>query len=72
MTYRALSIGLLLSLATVASADPRPWTFTYDTYAAGKGNWEFEQWVTWETRKKDEKGYDRFVFREEIEYGVAD
>jgi hypothetical protein len=62
----------LCSFAATVSADPRPWTFTYDTYAAGKGNWEFEQWVTWETHKKDEKGYDRFVIREEIEYGIAD
>jgi hypothetical protein len=52
----------------VASADPRPFTFTTDTYPVGKGNWEFEQWVTWQ-QNGDENVYQ---FREEFEFGVAD
>lgn len=63
---------VLLVLASAASADPRPFTFVYDTYSEGKGNFEFEQWLTWETHKKDEKGFDRFNFREEFEVGLAD
>lgn len=65
------AIFLALSAAT-ASADPRPWTFVYDTYPEGKGSIEFEQWATWQTHKQEEKGFDRFVFREEIEVGITD
>jgi hypothetical protein len=73
MKQRLWFTSLILSVLTCAtSADPRPWTFTYDTYSAGKGNFEFEQWVTWETHKQDEKGFDRIRFREEFEYGITD
>src|SRR3954464_9268790 len=58
--------------ATFASADPRPFTFTYDTYPEGKGNLEYEQWVTWENHRPDDHGFNRFDFRHEFEYGVAD
>jgi hypothetical protein len=70
---RKLIFVLALScLAAPAVADPRPWTFTYDLYSEGKGNWEYEQWVTWKTDKKAEKGYDRVEFRHEFEVGLAD
>lgn len=72
MESRVLILSVLLIAASAASADPRPWTFTYDVYPAGKGNFEFEQWATWKTHKKEEKGFDRFEFREEIEFGIAD
>jgi hypothetical protein len=58
--------------ATVASADSRPFTFTYDTYPVGKGNIEYEQWVTWQTHKEDEPDFDRIRFRHEFEFGLAD
>lgn len=73
MKARFALLGVSLALfALGASADPRPWTFVYDTYSEGKGNWEFEQWVTWQTHKQEEKGFDRFQFREEIEVGITD
>ena len=62
----------LMSLASTASASERPFTFTYDTYALGKGGVEFEQWVTWKNHKEDEHGFNRFEFREELELGLAD
>src|SRR5215510_14265891 len=62
----------LLVLATLAHADPRPFTFTYDTYAVGKGNAEFEQWVTYQTRTDEDNSFTRYEFREELEYGLAD
>jgi hypothetical protein len=70
---RNCAIVVLLALfAPFIQADPRPWTFTYDTYAEGKGNAEFEQWATWNTHKSSEHGYNLFQFREEIEYGLTD
>jgi hypothetical protein len=60
--------AIMLLVAGVASADPRPFTFTTDTYPVGKGNWEYEQWVTWQ-QNGDENVYQ---FRHEFEFGVAD
>jgi hypothetical protein len=59
---------IVLLAAGIASADPRPFTFTTDTYPVGKGNWEYEQWATWQ-QAGDENVYR---FRHEIEFGVAD
>ena len=71
--YRAFAAfaGLVVS-STVAMADPRPFTFSNDTYAVGKGQWEFEQHVRYLHHTGDEPGFDRYVFREEFEFGVAD
>jgi hypothetical protein len=73
---RALSIltASATSLLAVSSAmaDPRPFTFVTDTYSVGQGHAEYEQFVTWEHRKETDKGYDRFRFRHELEYGVTD
>jgi hypothetical protein len=69
--YFAPVLGLVL-LSTTAQADPRPWTFTYDLYPEGKGNLEYEQWITWKHHTKDESGFDRVEFRHEIEWGVTD
>lgn len=62
----------LLILAPLTRADPRPFTFNTDTYPVGKGQWEYEQWVTWQTHKESETGYDRIQFRHEFEFGLAD
>jgi hypothetical protein len=72
MKRLSATLFLTVLIATAASADPRPFTFVYDTYSEGKGNFEFEQWLTWETHKQEEKGFDRFVFREEFEVGITD
>jgi hypothetical protein len=59
---------VLLVAASLASADARPFTFTYDTYPVGKGNIEFEQWATWA-----QAGDENVVqFREELEFGILD
>jgi hypothetical protein len=60
--------AIALIAASIASADPRPFTFTTDTYPVGKGNWEYEQWITWQ-QTGDENSYR---FRHEIEVGIAD
>ncbi|HSI34375.1 MAG TPA: hypothetical protein VK986_12360, partial [Tepidisphaeraceae bacterium] len=66
------ALALTASIAQSAAADPRPFTFVTDGYAVGKGSAEFEQWATWKHHKKEEPGYDRFEFREELEMGLAD
>jgi hypothetical protein len=58
--------------AAIAAADPRPFTFVYDTYAVGQGNFEYEQWVTYSHHTDAEPGFDRVDVRHELEYGVAD
>ena len=63
---------LLVLLPTTVLADPRPFTFSNDTYPVGKGDWEYEQWVTWQTHKESETGYDRVQLRHEFEFGLAD
>jgi hypothetical protein len=68
----ALAALVLVASTTFAQASARPFTFSYDTYAIGKGNFEYEQWTTWKTHKPEEHGFDSFEFRHELEYGVAD
>src|SRR5688500_13429462 len=65
----AVIVGLL---AGVAVADPRPFTFSTDTYPMGKGEWEYEQWVTFAGEAEDNASAKEFAFRHEFEFGVAD
>jgi len=67
----ALVVSLTFALRT-ASADPRPFTFVYDTYPEGKGRLEYEQWVTVENGKPSEHGYNAVRLRHEFEYGVTE
>lgn len=73
-TSKRFGLGLVLVMlfSAVASADPRPFTFSNDTYPMGKGDWEYEQWVTYRTHKEDESDYQRLDFRHEIEFGITD
>ncbi len=50
----------------------RPFTYTYDTYPMGQGNFEVEQWVTLKHHTGADSGYTRWDFREELEYGATD
>ncbi|HEX8913382.1 MAG TPA: hypothetical protein VF796_13560 [Humisphaera sp.] len=68
----AAFLAVFVGSSTVALADARPFTFTYDTYAVGKGGFEYEQWAEWQTHKPGEHGYDRFDFRHEFEFGITD
>jgi hypothetical protein len=58
----------LVASASIAMADPRPFTFVYDTYPHGPQGFEFEQFVTWEHGEDQ----DLFEFREEVEFGLAE
>src|SRR6478672_9598993 len=75
MKSAAFWIGLFSTtvlLSAPAVADPRPFTFSNDTYPVGKGQWEYEQWVTYKARKEDESDFQRFEIRHEFEVGLAD
>ena len=64
---------VLVAFTTItAQADPRPWTFNYDTYSVGKGNAEYEQFFTYRTHTDEDNAYARYDFRHEIEYGLSD
>lgn len=63
---------VLLACTLQAQAGYRPFTYTYDTYPMGKGNFEVEQWVTLNHHTGEDSGYSRWDFREELEYGVTD
>jgi hypothetical protein len=51
---------------------PRPFTFNSDTNPVGKGQGEYEQWVTYRHRTDEDNSYTRLDFRHEFEYGLAD
>jgi hypothetical protein len=67
-----LAVGVLLVFPVIVHADPRLFTFSNDTYPVGKGDWEYEQWVTWKKHKENDTGFDRVEFRHEFEFGLAD
>ena len=66
------AVALASTLARIAAADPRPFTFVYDTYPEGKGNIEYEQYVTWDTHTREDSDFNHVEFRHEIEWGVTD
>ena len=64
---------LFIGLTTATTlADPRPFTFVYDTYPIGKGNVEYEQWITYSAAPPDDRDPYRIDLRHEFEFGVAD
>ena len=67
-----LCVTLVALLSSVAVADPRPFTFNTDTYPMGKGEWEYEQWITYSGEAQDITSAKAFAFRHEFEFGVAD
>ena len=65
----------LASVASLARADERLFTYTYEPETAPKGMFEFEQWVTSRVGRNSAVGqedYQHWQFREEFEYGVTD
>jgi hypothetical protein len=58
-----------------SQADERRFTYSYEPEVQPKGALEFEQWVTLRTQRNADVGqrnYNKWQFREEIEYGVTD
>ncbi len=64
---------LCLSAAAVdVQAGARRFTYIYEALTMPKGAVEYEQWVTWKTAKENDRDFDRFDFRHEVEWGVTD
>jgi hypothetical protein len=73
---RKFTLGFLaVALIFSAQANERLFTYTYEPETMPQGGWEFEQWVTWRTQRTKDVGQDKFnrwEFRDSIEYGVTD
>lgn len=74
---RHLWTGLLVGVlgASLALADERRFTYTYEPETQPKGVAEFEQWITLRTQRTQRVGQENFNkwrLREEFEYGVTD
>ena len=50
----------------------RKFTFVYQATTEEKGEVEYEQWLTWSTRKESDTTFDRLDFRHELEIGLTD
>lgn len=62
---------------SIARADEKRFTYTYEPELLPKGGMEFEQWVTLRTQKTaggevQQDNYNLWEIREELEYGVTD
>ncbi|MCX6981124.1 MAG: hypothetical protein WCK55_03305 [Verrucomicrobiota bacterium] len=70
--FAIVSLLSLLSLAASAIAGERHFANVYETTTAAKGEFEFENWVTWKTRRGEGDNSNLWKFRHEIEYGITD
>jgi hypothetical protein len=70
----ALTLVLLIGIlsATPAFAGARRFTYVYEVTTSPPGDIELENWVTWKTRKPDDRGFDQVEFRHELEWGITD
>ena len=67
----AVAAFAVLACASIARADERKYTYSYEAKTLPTGMWEFESWAT--LRAHREVGEVWFLdFREEIEYGITD
>ena len=65
-----LLIGLFSALPAFAGS--RRFTYVYEVTTSPPGDVEIENWVTWKTRKPNDRGYDQVDFRHELEFGITD
>lgn len=68
----ALAAAVVIGSTTIALADARPFTFVYDAYPHGPQGFEYEQYVTYKTAKEADANFNRFEFRHEFEFGLAE
>ncbi|PYI94078.1 MAG: hypothetical protein DME97_04200 [Verrucomicrobia bacterium] len=74
MKLIALSLSLLLPILAAASAfaGSRRFTYVYEVTTSPPGDVEVENWITWKTRRPDDRGFDQVEFRHELEFGITD
>ncbi len=59
------------SLVSSAAADERHFTYAYESDVLQQGTWEFEQWITNSSGRKD-GDFTRWDMRSEFEYGLGE
>jgi hypothetical protein len=72
---KSFTVVLLLMLAVAvpsASAGSRRFTYVYEVTTSPPGDVESENWVTWKTRKPDDRSFDQVEFRHELELGITE
>lgn len=75
---KTLLATLLAACAVInTNADERRFAYTYEPEVLPKGGLEFEQWLTLRSQRTSagevgKENFNRFEFREELEYGVTD
>lgn len=76
-----LTSSLLISVCFVATylapvvgveAGARRFTYVYEATTAAPGSVESENWITWGTSPREERGFNSLDFRNEIEFGATD
>jgi hypothetical protein len=74
MKRLALILSLLITIlpAAPAFAGSRRFTYVYEVTTSPPGDVEIENWVTWKTRKPDDRGFHQVDFRHELEWGITD
>ena len=54
-----------------ACGDARRFTYSYEATTAAPGDFELENWLTWQTHPGDHPGFHEIDFRHEIEFGLT-
>jgi hypothetical protein len=65
-------VAMVLMPAVSSFAGSRRFTYVYEVTTSPPGDIEIENWVTWKTRKPDDRGFDQVDFRHELEFGITD
>lgn len=70
----ALTLSLLIAVlaAVPAFGGSRRFTYVYEVTTSPPGDVEVENWITWKTRKSDDRAFDEVDFRHELEFGITE
>src|SRR5713101_157069 len=61
-----------VSVARAEEKEESRFTYVYEATTEEPGEVESENWITWGTSARDERGFNSLEFRHEIEFGVTD
>lgn len=70
MSFGAVAVAA--AMARPVAASERKFTYVYEATTEPAGSIEYEQWVTWSTRKASDTEFNRIDFRHELEIGLTD
>src|SRR2546423_13155591 len=69
---KAFALILSFFVALPAFAGSRRFTYVYEVTTSPPGDVEVENWITWKTSKRDDRGFDQIDFRHELEFGITE